>query len=184
MNNKIVEELNKPIVKYGLIVTAILVLIQQVFIPWFEWRTDKVEALRVKASFVISEAKLQTALAEIERDALSLNSDFEVLEQGFKATSSGSARVYLPTQVRQLCEGAQVNVKRVSVSEVEIASTDMLAFNVSLEAQASIDKLFKLVAQFENSESFYVVDRLTIYSRKREQMKVRMELLKYVKKPQ
>lgn len=184
MNNKIAEEFNKPIVKYGLIVTVVLVLIQQVIVPWFEWRGGKVDELRVKSGYVISEAKLQAALVQIEADARLLTDDLTKLEKAFVATSTGNARVYLPTQVRQLCEGAQVKVNRVSVSEIETNSSDLLAFNVSLEAQASTDKLFRLIDQFENSESFYVVDRLTIYSRQREQMKVRMELLKYVKKTQ
>jgi len=184
MNNKIAEEFNKPVVKYGLIVTAMLVLIQQVIVPWFEWRASKVDELQVKSGYVISEAKLQAALAQIEADASLLKQDVTHLEKAFAATNTGNARVYLPTQVRQLCESAQVKVNRVSVAEIETDSPDLLAFNVSLEAQASTDKLFRLIDQFENGESLYVVDRLTLYSRKREQMKVRMELLKYVKKPQ
>lgn len=184
MNSKLVEELNKPIVKYGLIVTVILILVQQAIVPWFEWRAEKVSELELKSGYVISEVKLQSALETMQTDTEQLVSDLNVLEQAFVATSTGNARVYLPTQVRQLCEEAEVKVNRVSVSEVETDNTDLQAFNVSLEAQASTDKLFRLIDKFENSESFYVVERLTIYSRKRDQMKVRMELLKYVKKSQ
>ena len=51
---------------------------------------------------------------------------------------------------------------------------------VSLEAEGSVDRLFRLVEKLERDDTFFIVDRMTIYSRRKQQMKVRMELQKHV----
>lgn len=180
MVSKLQEELKKPLVKYGLIVTAVLLVVQKAFVPWIEWRSETSQALTVKSKFAIDQADLKEALGNVSSRQKELSSDLKKLKFSFAKTGKGSARVELPTQVRQICESFGIKVNRVAVTELEGKYRGVKSYMVSLEAQGSVDKLFKLVEKLESDNAFFVVDRMTIYSRQKQQMKVRMELQKHV----
>ncbi len=180
MINKLKQELQKPIVKYGLIVTTVLLLIQKVFLPWFEWRQNLSNDLQVKAGFSIERSVLEQALNSLTDKQKLLQTDLKILQSSFAESGKGNAKVEMPTQVRQICEEFDVKVNRVSVTELESKYEGLNSYMVSVEAQGSVDRLFKLIEKLESDQSFFVVDRMTIYSRRKQQMKVRMELQKHV----
>ncbi|UAA39656.1 hypothetical protein KIH87_04680 [Paraneptunicella aestuarii] len=182
MANKFKDELQKPVVKYGLIMMAALVFVQYVFLPWLYWRNDMSSDLIVKSGFAIKRSALEMAIEDIKAKQEALKEDLALLRQSFLKTENGSSKVELPTKVRQICESFDVKVNRVAVTELEEEHVGLSSFMISLEAESSVDKLFKLVEKLENDKSFFIVSRMTIYSRSNQSMKVRMELQKYVER--
>ena len=179
MNKKLQEELQKPIVKYGIAIVLLLVVIQRGLLPWLEWREGLQEELSVKASLVIDEETILAGVENITQRQSSLAMDLASLKKRFEGDIT-NAKVALPTEVRQICSQFDIKVNRVAVNQVESDSPTLQSFVVSLEAQGSVDRLFQMISELENTDAFFVVDRLTVYSRRKEQMKVRMELRKYV----
>lgn len=180
MFDKLSEEFQKPIVKYGLIVTALLVLIRNIVVPWFEWRQHMTDDLKIKSGLVIDRSLLEIALIDLEGKSQELKSDLDSISLSFSKEKNANTKVELPTQVRQLCESFDIKVNRISVTELESKIHDVESFMISLEAEGSVDRLFKLVDKLENDKAFFMLDRMTIYSRHGQEMKVRMELQKYV----
>lgn len=180
MNNQLKTELKKPLVKYGLILTAVLVLIQNALLPWLEWRGEMSDTLVVKYGFAIDRSELESAMQGISTRKTELKGDLEKLKSSF--IRQGNSKVELPTKVRNICESFEIKVNRVSVTELENKYKGIDSYMVSLEAEGTVDKLFRLVEKLETDAAFFIVDRMTIYSRRGQTMKVRMELQKHVER--
>ncbi len=180
MVNRLTQELQKPLVKYGLMLVVLLVVLQKVVVPWIEWRQDLSEQLQVTSSLLVDKQKLESSLAALELKQEALSGDLQRLFQSFSGIKATSAKVELPTQVRQICDKFDVQVNRIAVTELEPREKPVSSFMVSVETSGSVDALFALLSTLENAQEFFIVDRLTVYGRQGQAMKARLELLKHV----
>lgn len=180
MNSNLKEELQKPIVKYGIAGAAVLLALQHVIVPWFEWRNDTVDELHVKSGMLVSPNELEGAIEELTVKNDELKSELAALKKRFP--KDDNSNVKLPTEIRALFKQFDVAVNRVSITELETQLDRLNLYGISIEANGSADRLFSLVSKLENDASFFIVDRVTLYGRKGQKMKVRMELQKYVQR--
>lgn len=178
MTNKLKEELDKPVVKYGIFAGVLLLLVQHVLVPWVTWRSEIVDELHVKSGMLVSPEELESAISDITIKSEGLSSELTELRKKFPKDSQ--SKVKLPTKIRAVFNEFKVKVNRVSINELDTPLVGLNLYGVSVEASGSVDNLFALVSKLESDDLFFIVDRLTVYGRKGQVMKVRMELQKYV----
>lgn len=180
MIDKYKEELQKPIVKYGLIAVAVLFVMQTLLVPWLEWRAEIAQEWHSKAALTFSDDELNAAIEELKQKTALLEQDLGAASAQYK--SQGNSQVVLPSQIREISQTHRVKIEQVAVSELENLNAGLAAFALNVEAIGTVDNLFRFIRELEQGKSLFNVERLTVYSRRNQEMKIRMELRKYVEK--
>ncbi|MCY7294374.1 hypothetical protein [Alteromonas sp. a30] len=180
MIDKYKEELQKPIVKYGLIAVAILFVLQTILVPWLDWRGEVAQDWHSKSALTFSDDDLTLAIDELKAKTEALQKDLATLGSDYK--SKGNSQVVLPSQIREISQSHNITINQVAVSELEDLNSTLSVFALNIEATGTVDELFRFVRALEQDDSLFAVQRLTVYNRRKQEMKIRMELRKYVEK--
>lgn len=179
MLTNVKSELEKPLVKYGLLAVCLILIIQYLLVPWVEWRQAQVDELKLKSSLVVDKALLAATLNDLKAADAQLQTAIGELEQRFKGKVD-RAKIELPTEVRKLCESLSLKVNRIAVIESEQIGSLIYPLVVSLEAEGTPNNIFRFLQQVESAKAFSIVDRITIYDAKSSNVRARMELYRYV----
>lgn len=181
ITDSIKGELEKPLIKYGLTFALILVVMQSVILPWFDWRSQTHNELSNQGSRIVNAQTLESASTKLSERKKELMANLAEVEALFDSKLD-NPRVNLPTNVREVANSYNVTISRISVAEKQLDSSLIDAFIVSMEGSASVDRIFAFVEGLESDSAFFITDRLTIYDVKSKEAKFRMELVKYVKR--
>ena len=177
--NKLRAELEKPLVRYGLIAVVLMVAIQQLILPWFEWRSVKVAELRQAQSLLVSEDAVIEARARVERATQELEASLSITRPQFTDPSTNQ-KVYFPAAARALFEASGLIVKSVSAEEVSTDLAGLKAFVVRLELEGSISDMLNAIDVVEKGERYMSFDRVTIFDVKPQRVRFRVEMKRYV----
>lgn len=181
MSRALKKELDKPIVKYGLALGLVILSLQNIVIPWLEWREEQHGLAESNARLLVSKEELASAIEQLDASQKVLDEALSDVKENF-AGPLANAKVELPTRIRDEAREFDISVNRVSVAELESDVEQMNRFMLTLEAESSVDSTMRFLSKLERQEDFYVVERLTLYGVSRDKIKVRMDLVKYVRK--
>ena len=177
--NKLRAELEKPLVRYGLIAVVLMVAIQQLILPWFEWRSVKVAELRQAQSLLVSEDAVIEARARVERATQELEASLSITRPQFTDPSTNQ-KVDFPAAARALFEASGLIVKSVSAEEVSTDMAGLKAFVVRLELEGSLSDMLNAIDVVEKGERYMSFDRVTIFDVKPQRVRFRVEMKRYV----
>ena len=177
--NKLRAEFEKPLVRYGLIAIVLMIAIQQLMLPWFEWRSARVAGLRQAQSLLVSEDAVIEASARLEKAKQELDLALSSLRPRFTDPSTNQ-KVDFPAAARALFEASGLVVKSVSAEEVSTDMAGLKAFVIRLELEGSISEMVKAIDVVEKGERYMSFDRVTIFDIKPQRVRFRVEMKRYV----
>jgi hypothetical protein len=179
--SKLRAEFDKPIVRYGLLTVAVIVAIQQLVLPWFDWRASKVAELRQARSLLVSEDAVIAATARLEIAKQELSAALGEVQPRFQDPSTNQ-KVDFPAAARALFEASGLTVNSVSAEEVATDLGGLKSFVVRLELEGSISDMLAAVQAVETGERYTSIDRLTVFDVKPNRVQITAELRRYVRK--
>ena len=177
--NKLRAEFEKPLVRYGLIAVVLMVAIQQLIFPWFEWRSVKVAELRQAQRLLVSEEAVIEANARLEQATTELEAALSSTRPQFTDPSTNQ-KVDFPAAARALFEASGLTVNSVSAEEVSTDLAGLKVFVVRLELEGSISDMLKAIDVVEKGERYMSFDRVTIFDVKPQRVRFRVEMKRYV----
>lgn len=177
--NKLRAEFEKPLVRYGLIAVVLMIAIQQLILPWFEWRSAKVAGLRQAQSLLVSEDAVIEASARLEMATQELDVALSRLRPLFTDPSTNQ-KVDFPAAARALFEASGLTVNSVSAEEVATDLVGLKGFVIRLEIEGSISEMLNAVDVVEKGEHYMSFDRVTIFDVKPQRVRFRVEMKRYV----
>jgi hypothetical protein len=173
------REFQKPLVRYGGIAVVILLVVQELILPWFDWRAATVAQLQASADVSVSTVLVEGALADLGVKKQKLETTREVLSNRF-APKTGNESIELPSEFKGLIDRWSLASTRVAVSEIESTTPPLIEFAISLELEGRPSDIFGMVASIEKQSKLSRVDRVTLYDIKPKRVKARMEIRRYV----
>ena len=177
--NKLRVEFDKPVVRYGLLAVVVMVAIQQLVLPWFDWRATKVAELRQARSLLVSEDAVVAASARLDTAKQELSAALSEVQPRFQDTSTNQ-KVDFPAAARSLFEASGLTVNSVSAEEVSTDLGGLKSFVVRLELEGSISDMLRAMQAVESGEQYMSFNRMTVFDLKSQRARFRVELQRYV----
>lgn len=177
--NSLRKEFQKPIVQYGLIAIAFIVAMRLLFLPWLDWRSDKVGELRQAKSLLITEEAVGAAMLRLQDATIYLDATLDQIRPQFEDPSSNPA-VDFPASARDVFEAAGLVVNSVAAEEVASIYPGLRAFVINLDLEGSISSLLEAVELLQQGERHASFDRVSVYNTAPDSAKIRVEIRRYV----
>ena len=177
--NKLRAEFEKPLVRYGLIAVVLMVAIQRLILPWFEWRSLKVAELRQAQSLSVSEDAVIEANLRLERATQEIEAALNSIRPHF-TDQSVNQKVDFPAAARALFEASGLIVNSVSAEEVSTDSVGLKGFVIRLELEGSMSDMLNAIEAVEKGTRYMSFDRVTIFDVKPQRLRFRVEMKRYV----
>ena len=177
--NKLRAEFEKPLVRYGLIAVVLMVAIQQLIFPWFEWRSVKVAELRQAQRLLVSEEAVIEANARLEQATTELEAALSSTRPQFTDPSTNQ-KVDFPAAARALFEASGLTVNSVSAEEVSTDLAGLKVFVVRLELEGSISDMLGAINALEAGQQYMSFERVTVFDVKPHRVQISVELKRYV----
>ena len=177
---KLRDELNKPIVRFGLPAVVMIFLILEVILPWVKWRHEISDSLSFQSKIVIPQENLEFLLSELNEKNNLLETKLTHLESFFQLGSKSPDEAYLPTYVREVASANGLKVSKISVSDQSIDSKTLSYFVVRLNASGSVDKMMSFIQYMEKHNQFFIIGKLKISRLPSSNAQMYVELKKYV----
>lgn len=177
--NNLRKEFEKPIVQYGLIAIAFIVVIRSLLLPWFDWRSEKVANLRQAKSLLITEEAIVAGRLRLKAATLDLEAALDRIRPQFEDPSINQT-VDFPTSARDVFETAGLVVNSVSAEEVSSTYPGLRAFVIKLDLEGSISSLLDAIELLQQGERHARFERVAVYNIAPGGAKISVEIKRYV----
>lgn len=172
------KELQKPLVKYGLVIVLIIISFQYLVLPYQAWREQAVAAIRTEASLYVPQQKLISATEKLVEQISMLDTELPKLEQHIQKLDD-NPKISITNDLRSVLERFDLSTAQISVNQIQQSDLAVSVYMLSIQFQGDLTKLFDLIHYLETSEKFYIVDRLTLFNPRNKAINIRLELIKY-----
>lgn len=175
------SELDKPLVFVGVIVIALLVIVQFIVLPWLQWRAETVEYLGNKRNNLPTIDRISAGQQQIDALLLQVKSEQHSATSRMFKLPPKTHQIMFQKQLDKLVDKNQLTVLGISSND-RVLGSGISEVVVELNGNGPLDGIERFLMAVENAENLINVKEFNMQKRfrtKKDSFKFKIALASY-----